>query len=95
MLRGFCIRDICLSVDAMDWDEVGTVNSGTEAVEHGAMDAKAITYANHSYSELNVVHAAVYCTVYGVLRAWYVLGTLRFVIGFGANIYCYVLEWYF
>lgn len=90
-----CIGDGCIPVNALDWDKVGTENDSTKTALNGSVDSKAMIEANDWYSELNVMHAAVYFTVHAFSGTWYVLGTLRYANGFCTNTCCNGTEWYF
>lgn len=46
VLRGCFIGDGCVPFNAINWNEVGTVDRGTEAVEHETRDSEATTQAN-------------------------------------------------
>lgn len=56
------------------------------------MELEEVIQSYDLYIELNVLHAAVFCTGHEVLGVRYLLETLRFGSGFGANICFYGLE---
>lgn len=89
MLRICCIGSCCIFIDAVDCHDVGTWMMAPKRWRK-TVDLEAMIQAKESYTELNIVHAGVYCTVHEVFGARYVLGTLRFAIGFGASFFALV-----